>query len=71
MGHNIFEYTHPCDHEEIRSNLRLTAGGYLNIKDIRFSYMLDTISKQISNQLITPLAFSHVDVVEATHGSSN
>ncbi|XP_005943971.1 endothelial PAS domain-containing protein 1-like [Simochromis diagramma] len=25
MGHNIFEYTHPCDHEEIRSNLRLTA----------------------------------------------
>uniref|UniRef100_A0A8C9XU77 Uncharacterized protein n=1 Tax=Sander lucioperca TaxID=283035 RepID=A0A8C9XU77_SANLU len=26
MGHNIFEYTHPCDHEEIRNNLRLTAG---------------------------------------------
>uniref|UniRef100_A0A3B5B3E6 Endothelial PAS domain protein 1b n=1 Tax=Stegastes partitus TaxID=144197 RepID=A0A3B5B3E6_9TELE len=25
MGHNIFEYTHPCDHEEIRHNLRLTA----------------------------------------------
>lgn len=25
MGHNIFEFTHPCDHEEIRSNLRLTA----------------------------------------------
>ncbi|XP_028332531.1 endothelial PAS domain-containing protein 1-like [Gouania willdenowi] len=25
MGHNIFEYTHPCDHEEIRQNLRLTA----------------------------------------------
>uniref|UniRef100_A0A3B5BF01 Endothelial PAS domain protein 1b n=1 Tax=Stegastes partitus TaxID=144197 RepID=A0A3B5BF01_9TELE len=24
MGHNIFEYTHPCDHEEIRHNLRLT-----------------------------------------------
>uniref|UniRef100_UPI0037E7B888 endothelial PAS domain-containing protein 1 isoform X2 n=1 Tax=Semicossyphus pulcher TaxID=241346 RepID=UPI0037E7B888 len=24
MGHNIFEFTHPCDHEEIRSNLRLT-----------------------------------------------
>uniref|UniRef100_A0A3Q0R4B3 Endothelial PAS domain protein 1b n=1 Tax=Amphilophus citrinellus TaxID=61819 RepID=A0A3Q0R4B3_AMPCI len=24
MGHNIFEYTHPCDHEEIRNNLRLT-----------------------------------------------
>uniref|UniRef100_A0A671YVP6 PAS domain-containing protein n=1 Tax=Sparus aurata TaxID=8175 RepID=A0A671YVP6_SPAAU len=21
MGHNIFEFTHPCDHEEIRSNL--------------------------------------------------
>uniref|UniRef100_A0A3Q2DSH6 Endothelial PAS domain protein 1 n=1 Tax=Cyprinodon variegatus TaxID=28743 RepID=A0A3Q2DSH6_CYPVA len=26
MGHNIFEYTHPCDHEEIRHNLRQTAG---------------------------------------------
>uniref|UniRef100_A0A4W6EKC2 PAS domain-containing protein n=1 Tax=Lates calcarifer TaxID=8187 RepID=A0A4W6EKC2_LATCA len=26
MGHNIFEFTHPCDHEEIRNNLRLTAG---------------------------------------------
>ncbi|XP_015231396.1 PREDICTED: endothelial PAS domain-containing protein 1 [Cyprinodon variegatus] len=25
MGHNIFEYTHPCDHEEIRHNLRQTA----------------------------------------------
>ncbi|XP_053197584.1 endothelial PAS domain-containing protein 1 [Scomber japonicus] len=25
MGHNIFDFTHPCDHEEIRSNLRLTA----------------------------------------------
>ncbi|XP_069569191.1 endothelial PAS domain-containing protein 1 [Brachyistius frenatus] len=25
MGHNIFEYTHPCDHEEIRNNLRLPA----------------------------------------------
>ncbi|XP_041819302.1 endothelial PAS domain-containing protein 1-like [Chelmon rostratus] len=24
MGHNIFEFTHPCDHEEIRNNLRLT-----------------------------------------------
>ncbi|XP_029311523.1 endothelial PAS domain-containing protein 1 [Cottoperca gobio] len=23
MGHNIFEFTHPCDHEEIRNNLRL------------------------------------------------
>uniref|UniRef100_A0A3P8NB80 Endothelial PAS domain protein 1b n=1 Tax=Astatotilapia calliptera TaxID=8154 RepID=A0A3P8NB80_ASTCA len=34
MGHNIFEYTHPCDHEEIRSNLRLTAGGeYIIIQD--------------------------------------
>uniref|UniRef100_A0A3Q3IQ40 PAS domain-containing protein n=1 Tax=Monopterus albus TaxID=43700 RepID=A0A3Q3IQ40_MONAL len=21
MGHNIFEFTHPCDHEEIRNNL--------------------------------------------------
>ncbi|KAI3365120.1 hypothetical protein L3Q82_010233, partial [Scortum barcoo] len=26
IGHNIFEFTHPCDHEEIRNNLRLTAG---------------------------------------------
>ncbi|XP_044033866.1 endothelial PAS domain-containing protein 1 isoform X2 [Siniperca chuatsi] len=26
MGHNIFEFTHPCDHEEIKNNLRLTAG---------------------------------------------
>ncbi|XP_010733559.2 endothelial PAS domain-containing protein 1 [Larimichthys crocea] len=25
MGHSIFEFTHPCDHEEIRNNLRLTA----------------------------------------------
>ncbi|XP_041671315.1 endothelial PAS domain-containing protein 1-like [Cheilinus undulatus] len=24
MGHNIFEFTHPCDHEEIKSKLRLT-----------------------------------------------
>ncbi|XP_034564234.1 endothelial PAS domain-containing protein 1-like [Notolabrus celidotus] len=26
MGHNIFEFTHPCDHEEIRNNLRLATG---------------------------------------------
>lgn len=26
MGHNIFEFTHPSDHEEIRYNLRLTTG---------------------------------------------
>lgn len=26
MGHNIFEFTHPCDHEEIRTNLRLNKG---------------------------------------------
>ncbi|XP_042254027.1 endothelial PAS domain-containing protein 1 [Thunnus thynnus] len=25
MGHNIFEFTHPCDHDEIRGNLRLRA----------------------------------------------
>ncbi|XP_056286379.1 endothelial PAS domain-containing protein 1 [Pseudoliparis swirei] len=24
MGHNIFEFTHPCDHEEIRNSLLLT-----------------------------------------------
>uniref|UniRef100_A0A3Q3WYY4 Endothelial PAS domain protein 1b n=1 Tax=Mola mola TaxID=94237 RepID=A0A3Q3WYY4_MOLML len=24
MGYNIFEFTHPCDHEEIRNNLHLT-----------------------------------------------
>ncbi|XP_029953673.1 endothelial PAS domain-containing protein 1 [Salarias fasciatus] len=27
MGHNIFEYAHPCDHEEIKHNLRVTAEG--------------------------------------------
>ncbi|XP_061665977.1 endothelial PAS domain-containing protein 1 isoform X2 [Syngnathoides biaculeatus] len=26
MGHNIFEFTHPCDHEEIRSVLHFSAG---------------------------------------------
>uniref|UniRef100_A0A3B3YGN4 Endothelial PAS domain protein 1b n=1 Tax=Poecilia mexicana TaxID=48701 RepID=A0A3B3YGN4_9TELE len=26
MGHNIFEYTHPCDHEEIRHNLHYFTG---------------------------------------------
>ncbi|XP_034050337.1 endothelial PAS domain-containing protein 1 isoform X1 [Thalassophryne amazonica] len=26
MGHNIFEFTHPCDHEEVRNSLRLPAG---------------------------------------------
>nr|XP_046232934.1 endothelial PAS domain-containing protein 1 [Scatophagus argus] len=25
MGHNIFEFIHPCDHEEIRNNLHQTA----------------------------------------------
>ncbi|XP_019749286.1 endothelial PAS domain-containing protein 1, partial [Hippocampus comes] len=25
MGHNVFDFIHPCDHEEIRSNLRLSA----------------------------------------------
>ncbi|KAI9546879.1 hypothetical protein NQZ68_022825 [Dissostichus eleginoides] len=25
MGHNIFEFSHPCDHEELRNNLRVTA----------------------------------------------
>ncbi|KAM8837059.1 endothelial PAS domain-containing protein 1 [Spinachia spinachia] len=25
IGHNIFEFTHPCDHDEIRNNIRLTA----------------------------------------------
>lgn len=29
MGHSIFEFTHPCDHEEIRNNLRLTAGVFV------------------------------------------
>ncbi|KAM6963992.1 endothelial PAS domain-containing protein 1 [Tautogolabrus adspersus] len=29
MGHNIFEFTHPCDHEEIKNNLRLTTTGIL------------------------------------------
>lgn len=26
MGHNIFDFTHPCDHEEIRNNLRQMPG---------------------------------------------
>ncbi|KTG04281.1 hypothetical protein cypCar_00008830 [Cyprinus carpio] len=25
-GHSIFDFTHPCDHEEIRENLSLKAG---------------------------------------------
>lgn len=25
-GHNIFDFTHPCDHEEIRENLSIKAG---------------------------------------------
>uniref|UniRef100_A0A668TPI1 PAS domain-containing protein n=1 Tax=Oreochromis aureus TaxID=47969 RepID=A0A668TPI1_OREAU len=36
MGHNIFEYTHPCDHEEIRSNLRLTqVGGFRHVDVVK------------------------------------
>ncbi|KAF7642732.1 hypothetical protein LDENG_00251840 [Lucifuga dentata] len=26
MGQNIYEFTHPCDHEEIRNSLRLSTG---------------------------------------------
>uniref|UniRef100_A0A4W5P507 Uncharacterized protein n=1 Tax=Hucho hucho TaxID=62062 RepID=A0A4W5P507_9TELE len=26
MGHSIYDFTHPCDHKEIRDNLDLTAG---------------------------------------------
>ncbi|KAI1887107.1 hypothetical protein AGOR_G00202730 [Albula goreensis] len=26
MGHSIFDFTHPCDHEEIRDNLSLRSG---------------------------------------------
>lgn len=25
-GHSIFDFTHPCDHEEIRENLTLKSG---------------------------------------------
>lgn len=25
-GHSIFDFTHPCDHEEIRENLTLKTG---------------------------------------------
>lgn len=29
-GHSIFDFTHPCDHEEIRENLSLkTTGQYI------------------------------------------
>ncbi|KAG7238665.1 hypothetical protein INR49_030651, partial [Caranx melampygus] len=26
-GHSIFDFTHPCDHEEIRENLSLKTAG--------------------------------------------
>lgn len=26
-GHSIFDFTHPCDHEEIRDNLSLKTAG--------------------------------------------
>lgn len=44
MGHNIFEFTHPCDHEEIRTNLRFSPeevwGGAMTDFVIRFKSAL-------------------------------
>ncbi|KAJ8416088.1 hypothetical protein AAFF_G00381100 [Aldrovandia affinis] len=33
MGHSIFEFTHPCDHEEIRENLSLRSGLGKKVKE--------------------------------------
>lgn len=34
-GHSIFDFTHPCDHEEIRENLSLkTAGQHLGTQGL-------------------------------------
>uniref|UniRef100_A0A3P8NB78 PAS domain-containing protein n=1 Tax=Astatotilapia calliptera TaxID=8154 RepID=A0A3P8NB78_ASTCA len=35
MGHNIFEYTHPCDHEEIRTSLNPQ---HVNLKQLEVWY---------------------------------
>uniref|UniRef100_A0A3Q4BFC2 Endothelial PAS domain protein 1b n=1 Tax=Mola mola TaxID=94237 RepID=A0A3Q4BFC2_MOLML len=41
MGYNIFEFTHPCDHEEIRNNLHLTEG----VKKMKQKYLrCDTLT---------------------------
>ncbi|XP_040207494.1 endothelial PAS domain-containing protein 1 [Rana temporaria] len=32
-GHSIFDFTHPCDHDEIRENLSLKCGAGLNKKN--------------------------------------
>ncbi|XP_051504283.1 endothelial PAS domain-containing protein 1-like isoform X2 [Myxocyprinus asiaticus] len=34
-GHSIFDFTHPCDHEEIRENLSLKTGMGKKSKDLR------------------------------------
>ncbi|XP_052007006.1 endothelial PAS domain-containing protein 1-like [Xyrauchen texanus] len=34
-GHSIFDFTHPCDHEEIRENLSLKTGMGKKNKDLR------------------------------------
>lgn len=28
IGHSIFDFTHPCDHDEIRENLSLKTGNF-------------------------------------------
>jgi len=35
-GHSIFDFTHPCDHEEIRENLSLKNGNNENTKVTAF-----------------------------------
>lgn len=40
-GHSIFDFTHPCDHEEIRENLSLkTAGQHPHTPVIHILYFL-------------------------------
>lgn len=33
-GHSIFDFTHPCDHEEIRENLSLKTAGQHSLSSI-------------------------------------
>ncbi|XP_072292659.1 endothelial PAS domain-containing protein 1-like isoform X3 [Eucyclogobius newberryi] len=34
-GHSIFDFTHPCDHEEIRENLSLKTTGQCSAKNVK------------------------------------
>lgn len=37
-GHSIFDFTHPCDHEEIRENLSLKNGNNETSKEPLFAF---------------------------------